>query len=160
ILMLVGGSADLVQNAVRNDLVDDVIKRPRVRLESGPSVLLTYMLINNQDPVLADRRVRQAIALALDRNAIVGAKFSGRAVLATGILPPTHWAYNPNVTHWQHDIARANQLLDEVGLHPDARGVRLHLVYKTSADAFRLSIARVIASQLAQVGIDVEIRPF
>src|SRR5262249_2014375 len=37
ILMLVGGSADLVQNAVRPDLVDDVIKRPRVKVESAPS---------------------------------------------------------------------------------------------------------------------------
>jgi peptide/nickel transport system substrate-binding protein len=160
ILMLVGGSADLIQNAVRNDLIDDVIKRPRVQLTSGPSVLLSYMLINNLDPALADRRVRQAIALALDRNAIISAKFSGRAVVATGILPPTHWAYNGDVTRWPHDLARAKQLLDEAGYKPDARGIRFKLVYKTSADAFRVSIARVIAAQLAQVGIDVEVRSF
>jgi peptide/nickel transport system substrate-binding protein len=160
ILMLVGGSADLIQNAVRNDLVDDVIKRPRVQLMAGPSVLLSYMLINNLDPALKDKRVRQAIALALDRNAIINAKFSGRAVTATGILPPTHWAYNGDVTRWSHDIARAKQLLDEAGFKPNASGVRLRLVYKTSADAFRVSIARVIAAQLAQVGIEVEVRSF
>jgi peptide/nickel transport system substrate-binding protein len=160
ILMLVGGSADLVQNAVRVDLVEEVTKRPRVQVASAPSVLLSYILINNLDPVLKDPRVRQAIALALDRNAIIEAKFGGRAVLATGILPPSHWAYNANVTRWQHDIARANQLLDEAGLRPNARGIRLSLVYKTSADAFRVSIARVIAAQLRQVGIDVEVRPF
>ncbi|HEY5949955.1 MAG TPA: ABC transporter substrate-binding protein [Kofleriaceae bacterium] len=160
ILMLVGGSADLVQNSMRIDLVNDVIKRPRVQVASGPSVLLTYMLINNTDPVLKDKRVRQALALALDRSAIVAAKFSGRAVLATGLLPPSHWAYNGDVTHWQHDVARAKQLLDEAGLKPDARGIRLHLVYKTSADAFRVSIAHVIAAQLATVGIDVEVRSF
>jgi len=160
ILMLVGGSADLVQNAVRLDLVDDVIKQPRVHVESGPSVLLTYMLFNNEDPVLKDPRVRRAIALAIDRRTIVAAKLGGRAVLATGILPPTHWAYNPDVTRYDFDIARAKQLLDEAGLRPNARGVRLHLVYKTSADAFRVSIARVIAAQLAAVGIDVEVRSF
>lgn len=160
ILMLVGGSADLVQNAIRNDLVEDVTKRPRVKLEAAPSVLLTYMLVNNTDPVLADRRVRQAIALALDRDEIIAAKFGGRAVPATGLLPPSHWAYNGDVAHWPHDLARARQLLDEAGHKPDARGIRFHLVYKTSADAFRISIARVIAAQLAQVGIEVEIRPF
>jgi peptide/nickel transport system substrate-binding protein len=160
LLMLVGGSADLVQNSFRVDLVDDVTKRPRVQVAAGRSVLLTYMLINNTDPVLKDQRVRQAIALALDRKAIVDAKYSGRAVLATGLLPPTHWAYNGDVTHWPHDVARAQKLLDEAGLKPDARGVRLRLVYKTSADAFRISIARVIASQLATVGIAVEVRPF
>ncbi len=160
ILMLVGGSVDLIQNAVRNDLLDDVLERPRVRVDSGESVLLTYMLINNLDPVLKDQRVRQAIALALDRDAIVAAKFSGRAVLATGILPPKHWAYNGNVTKWPHDVARATQLLDAAGLQPDAHGIRLRLVYKTSADAFRVAIARVIAAQLRTVGIEVEVRSF
>jgi peptide/nickel transport system substrate-binding protein len=158
--MLAGGSADLVQNAFRVDLVDDVTKRPRVQAASGPSVLLTYMLLNNQDPVLKDRRVRQAIALALDRPALVAAKFGGRAVLATGLMPPTHWSYNPDVPRWDHDIARAKQLLDEAGLRADARGIRLRLVYKTSADAFRVSIARQIANQLGEVGIAVEVRPF
>src|SRR5262245_46807290 len=45
LLMLVGGSADIVQNAFRFDLINDVIKRPRVQVASAPSVLLTYMLI-------------------------------------------------------------------------------------------------------------------
>jgi peptide/nickel transport system substrate-binding protein len=160
ILMLVGGSADVVQNAVRLDLIDDVVKRPRVKLQSGPSVLLTYMLINNTDPVLEDRRVRQAIALALDRRALVDAKFGGRAVLATGILPPAHWAYNGEVARYDHDLARARALLDEAGLRPGPTGVRLRLVYKTSADAFRVALARVIASQLREVGIEIELRSF
>jgi peptide/nickel transport system substrate-binding protein len=160
LLMLVGGSADLVQNTARLDLVSDVIKRPRVKIETGPSVILTYMLINNQDKVLADPRVRQALALALDRKSIIDAKFAGRALIATGILPTMHWAYNGNVTKWPYDPARAKQLLDEAGLPPNARGIRLHLVYKTSADAFRVSIARVIAAQLREVGIDVEVRSF
>lgn len=160
ILMLVGGSADLVQNAVRLDLIDDVAQRPRVEVTSAPSVLLTYMLINNEDPVLRDKRVRHAIALALDRSMLVSAKFGGRAVLATGLLPPSHWAYNPDVPRYGHDIARAKQLLDEAGLVPDASGVRLRLVYKTSADAFRVGLARVIADQLTAVGIAVEVRSF
>lgn len=160
ILMLVGGSADLVQNAVRLDLVDDVVKRPRVEVASAPSVLLTYMLINNQDPVLRDRRVRQALALALDRPAIVAAKFGGRAVVATGLLPPAHWAYTPDVPRYDTDLARARALLDDAGLRPDAGGIRLRLVYKTSADAFRVAVARVIAAQLAKVGIEIEVRSF
>lgn len=160
ILMLVGGSADLVQNSVRPDLVDDVAKRPRVDVTAGASVLLTYMLVNNQDPVLRDKRVRQAIALALDRDAIIAAKFGGRAVPASGLLPPTHWAYNGAVPRYPHDLARATALLDAAGLRPDASGVRLRLVYKTSADAFRVAIARVLAANLAQVGISVEVRSF
>jgi peptide/nickel transport system substrate-binding protein len=159
-LMLVGGSADLVQNAIRPDLVDDLATRPRVRLATAPSLILSFMLLNNDDPLLHDVRVRRAIALAIDRPAIVEAKLGGRAVLATGLLPPTHWAYNGNVVHYDRDLARANALLDEAGHPRDEHGVRFHLVYKTSNDSFRISIAHVLASQLAEVGIEVEIRPF
>jgi len=161
IVMLVGGSADLAQNSVRLDLVDDVAAEARVHVATGPSSLLSYLMMNNEDPVLKDVRVRQAIALALDREGIIAAKFSGRAVLATGLLAPRHWAYNGEVTRWPHDPERAMRLLDDAGL-PDPPGAapRLHLVYKTSADQFRVSVARVIAAQLGEVGIDVEVRAF
>ena len=163
LLMLVGGSADLVQNGVRLDLLDEVAERPRVKLDAAPSALLTYLIFNNEDPLLRDKRVRQAIALALDRPEIVSAMFDGRCVLATGLLPPSAWAYEPDVARWTHDVPRAKALLDAAG-HPDPDGdgplPRFRLVYKTSSDAFRVSIAKVIAAQLAQIGIAVEVRSF
>jgi len=163
LLMLVGGSADLIQNAARPDLLEDVREKPRVKLEAGPSVFLTYLLINNTDPLFQDRRVRQAIAMAIDRPAIIAARFGGRAQLATGLLPATHWAYAKDARHWDHDVARARQLLDEAGFRdPDGDGPlpRFSVVYKTSSDAFRVAVAGVIAAQLADVGIDVEVRSF
>jgi peptide/nickel transport system substrate-binding protein len=170
ILMLVGGSADLVQNGVRLDLVDDLADQWRVHVTTAPSSLLTYLMMNNQDPVLADVRVRQAIALALDREAIIRAKLGGHAVLATGLLPPNHWAYAGDVTHWRHDPARAKQLLDAAHyVDPDGDGpaprrgpdgAPLVLTYKTSSDQYRIAIAHVIAAQLREVGIEVEVMPF
>jgi peptide/nickel transport system substrate-binding protein len=162
-LMLVGGSADLSQNGVRLDLLQDVIDRPRVAMATAPSVLLTYLLLNNEDSFLKDLRVRQAIALALDRQAIVDGKFGGRAILATGLLPPSHWAYAPDVTKWMQDLPRAKALLDQAGFpDPDGDGPkpRLSLVYKTSSDPFRVSVARVIAEQLSAIGLSVEVKPF
>ena len=163
LLMLVGGSADLVPNSVRLDLVAQVAARPRVQVQTIHGAILTFLMMNNDDPVLSDRRVRQAIALALDRPAIIAAKLGGLAVPATGLLSPQHWAYSGDVPRYDHDPARARQLLDEAGLRdPDGDGPapRLRLVYKTSADAFRVAIARVIAAQLAEVGIAVEILSF
>jgi peptide/nickel transport system substrate-binding protein len=163
ILMLVGGSADLVQNAVRLDLVDDVIQRPRIQVEAAPSAILSYLLINNRHPVLKDVRVRRAIALAVDRPRIIAAKLGGRAVPATGLLPTSHWAYSGDVDRWDHDVAAARRLLDEAGLRdPDGAGPlpRLRLTYKTSTDLFRVSIARVLAAQLGEIGIEVDVRAF
>lgn len=163
ILMLVGGSADLLQNAVRLDLIDDVAARERVKLASGPSQILTYLMFNNEDPLLAKKAVRQALALALDRESIIEAKFSGRAVLATGLIPPNAPFYEADVPRWDYDPVRAGKLLDEAGYpDPDGSGPRprFSLTYKTSADDFRLSVARVIAAQLSAIGVAVEVRSF
>lgn len=163
LLMVVGGSADLLQNAVRLDLVGAMRARPRVRVDTGAGVLLTYLMMNNEDPVLQRRDVRRAIALALDRPAIIAGKLGNLATPATGLLAPRHWAYSGDVERWDHDLARARQLLDAAGLpDPDGDGPRprFELIYKTSADAFRIAIARVIAAQLGAVGIAVEVRSF
>ena len=163
IMMLGGGTADLAQNAIRYDLLEDVLYRGRVREIRSPSNVLTYMMFNNDDPVLKDVRVRRAIAFALDRPAVIRTKLAGRAVLATGLLPPFHWAYAAGAGEFHQDLAQAGALLDAAG-YPDPDGPggqpRLRLSYKTSADQFRLAIARVLAAQLGRIGIDVEVRPF
>ncbi|HWN69625.1 MAG TPA: ABC transporter substrate-binding protein [Haliangium sp.] len=162
-LMLVGGSADLAQNALRLDLVDSVAGRARIHVTSGPSALLSYMMMHNEDPVLRDVRVRRAIAHAIDRERIIAVKLGGRAVLATGVLPPSHWAYEKDVARYAYDPDRARALLDEAG-YPDPDGPgpapRLRLTYKTSSDQFRLAVARIIAAQLGEVGIEVDVRAF
>jgi peptide/nickel transport system substrate-binding protein len=163
LLMLVGGSADVLQNAVRMDLIEEVRGRPRVQIAQGSSVILTYLMMNTDDPLLGDVRVRRAIALAIDRPSIIAAKYGGHAKLASGLMPEFHWAYSGDVPRYDHDPGRARRLLDEAG-YPDPDGAgprpRMRLLYKTSSDAFRVAVARVIAAQLSEVGIDVDVRSF
>ncbi len=162
-LMMVGGSADLTQNGVRVDLVDDLAARERVAVTTGRGARLTYLMLNTRDPALSDVRVRQAIALALDRERVLRTKLEGRAILATGLLPPGHWAYSGAVPTYHRDLARAAALLDAAGYRdPDGPGgrPRLRLTYKTSSDALRVALARVWAAQLGEVGIEVEVQSF
>jgi peptide/nickel transport system substrate-binding protein len=162
-LMLVGGSADVTQNTIRIDLLDDLVAKRRVRLASGPGRTLTYLLMNERDPALGDVRVRRAIAYAIDRDRVVRSKLDGRAVLATGLLAPGHWAYNPDVEVYRHDPARARALLDQAG-YPDPDGPggrpRLRLTLKVSSQQLRLALARVWAAQLAEVGVAVEVQSY
>jgi peptide/nickel transport system substrate-binding protein len=160
LLALVGGSGDLTQNTVPPLLVDAVAAQPRIALETGASSVWSYLGFNCEDPILKDVRVRRAIALSIDRERIVHTKLRDRAVLATGMLPTFHWAYEKNVDRYPYDPARARQLLDEAGYHAGANGVRFHLVYKTSSNKFRVALASVIVSMLADVGIEVELRPY
>jgi peptide/nickel transport system substrate-binding protein len=162
-LMMVGGSADFTQNSIRIDLVSDLADRDRLHLMAGPSSIYTYLMMNNRDRVLADPRVRRAIAYAIDRERVISSKLGGKAVLSTGMLAPAHWAYNPDVPRYTYDPDRARALLDEAG-YPDPDGPggrpRLRMIYKTSSDQFRRALARVWAAQLGEVGIEVEVQSF
>ncbi len=162
-LMMIGGSADFAQNAVRPDLVNDVAKRDRIQILSGPSAILTYLMMNNEDAILASREVRKAIAFAIDRQSIIDARFSGHAQLATGLLPPVHWMYHSKVQQYPYLPQKAKALLDKAGYpDPDGDGPqhRFSLVYKTSSDPFRWAVARTIGQQLSKVGIHVEVRAY
>lgn len=163
LLSLVGGSADLTQNTVSPLLFDSVERwKDRLQLATAPSALLLYLGMNTEDFRLRDPRVRRALALAIDRERIIRTKLRGKATLASSLLPPFHWAFHKPTTTLAYDPEEAKRLLDEAGFpDPDGPGgkPRLQLLYKTSTDALPVAIARVIAAQLGEIGISVEIRP-
>ena len=132
LLELLKGTVDLIVNDLSPDQLARVKGRTGFRTESRPGRSVVYMAFNLSDPILADRRVRQAIAWSLDRRAIVTHLLHDAAVLATGLLPPGHWAYNPEVPTYHLDAARAGHLLDEAGFpDPDGRGPRFASVWST-----------------------------
>jgi peptide/nickel transport system substrate-binding protein len=163
LLELKRGTLDLVQNGIEPDTLDWVRAQPGLVVVTSPGTTFQYIGINLRDPRLADVRVRRAIAHAIDRHAIVDTILKGLATVATGLLPPTHWAYTSHVPTYAYNPKRAEQLLDHAG-YPDpggrAGGVRFHLSYKTTTVELRRRIAEVLQEQLAQVGIALDIRSY
>jgi peptide/nickel transport system substrate-binding protein len=153
------GSADLELSSLVPDLIPVLAKQPALTVTQRPGTNLTYLGINLTDPILGRREVRQALAFATDREALIRYLLHGQAQVANGILPPNHWAYEPNVTQYTLNTARAGQLLDSAGFPPQANGVRLHITLKTSTDEqFRL-IGAALQDQWRRAGIDLELRP-
>ncbi|WP_242910552.1 peptide ABC transporter substrate-binding protein [Actinomadura terrae] len=75
--------------------------------------------------IFADRAVRRALLLALDREEIVKTAAHGQAVVAGSMMPPTSWAYDPAAKpEYPYDPERAAQLLDASGWRRGAGGVR------------------------------------
>lgn len=161
LLAMLGGDADLIQNAVTPRLVDAMRARDDVEALTTPGVAYNYLAFNLRDPILADVRVRQAIAHAIDRARLIEHKFRGVASLSTGLLAPGHWAYAADVTRYAHDPAKARALLDAAG-HPRPAdgGPRFELSFKTSTDKFRRNLVRLMADDLAAVGIAVDVQGF
>ncbi len=154
------GSGDVESNLLTMDMVHALEHLPNLRLETGPGARVDYANFNVTEPVLRDVRVRQAIACAIDKKALIAALWQGRARPAETLLPPGHWAAAPDgdLDQYPHDLARARQLLDAAGLKPDKDGIRLRFTLKTSTDETTRLEAQAIQAELRQAGIALSLR--
>ncbi len=163
-LELKQGSVDLVQNAIPPDMVPIAKETKGLKVIEKESVVIYYLGFNLEDPILSNVKVRQAMAYAIDRQTIIDHLIKGQASLATGLLSPSNWAYDGDVTTYDYNIEQAKALLDEAG-YPDPDGdgpePRFQLVYKTSTAPLRIRIGEVLQDQLKKVGIEItEIQTF
>jgi peptide/nickel transport system substrate-binding protein len=136
----------------------------KVYRTSGSSI--KHFPLNNSLPQLSDKRVRQAMMHALDRQQIIDDIWSGAAVIAHSNLSPKYdFYYNPNVKKYDYDPEKAKALLDEAGwVDEDGDGVREKDGVKLSftvtvitGDQARRPIAEVAQQYFAAVGIEMSI---
>jgi peptide/nickel transport system substrate-binding protein len=153
------GSADIEIGSLAPDMIPILAKESTLAVTQHPGTNVTYLGINLEDPILKRREVRQALAYATDRDSLIRYLLHGQAQVANGILPPNHWAYEPNVTRYTQDLAKAEQLLESASFPRQANGMRIHITLKTSTDEqFRL-IGAALQDQWRRAGIDLELRP-
>ncbi len=159
-LELKKGSADIASNVVTLDMVHTLESAPNLKVESGAGSAVVYVTFNVTDRALSDKRVRQAVACAMDRKAIVDAIWRGQARLANTLLPVGHWAAaaDAELARYRHDVARAQRLLQEAGFPAGRDGVRLRLTMKTSTDETTRLMAAVLQQQMRAAGIALDIR--
>jgi peptide/nickel transport system substrate-binding protein len=153
------GSADLEMSSLSPDLIPVLIKQPTLALSQRPGTNFAYLGINLQDTLLARKEVRQALAFATDRGALIRYLLRGQAQVASGILPPNHWAHESGVAQYSLDAARAEKLLDSAGFPRGSSGIRFHLTLKTSTEEQARLIGAALQDQWRKVGIDLELRP-
>jgi peptide/nickel transport system substrate-binding protein len=162
-LELEKGSLDLVVNDIAPDIVYQMRRNPRLQVVQAPGVDYQYIGLNVQDTRLKDVRVRQALAYAIDRDAIVEYLRRGLAVPADGMLSPLSWAAASDIVSYPHDPAKAKKLLDEAGYSDpdgDGPGTRLVLTLKVSNSEFNRLQSSVIQQNLRDVGIELDVRTY
>jgi peptide/nickel transport system substrate-binding protein len=153
------GSADLEMSSLSPDIIPVLARQRDLAVTDRPGTNFTYLGFNLEDPVLSHREIRQALALATDREALIRYLLDGQAKLAAGVLPPDHWAAEPNVAQYPYDPARAEQVLDAAGFPRKQDGVRLHLTLKCSTEEQARLIGAALQEQWRRAGIQLELRP-
>ncbi|MBM3599092.1 MAG: peptide ABC transporter substrate-binding protein [Alphaproteobacteria bacterium] len=138
----------------------------RYDVQYKPGLVYEHIDMNLDNPVLADKRVRHALILSLDRQAISDRLFEGRQPVAHGQTNPLDWVYDKELPQYPYDPKRAAALLAEAGwtemkggFRHNKQGERLSLELMTTAgNRNRELVQQVLQSQWKQVGIDVRLR--
>ncbi|MCP4715239.1 MAG: peptide-binding protein [Deltaproteobacteria bacterium] len=167
-LELQAGSVDLMSLTPLQytRLTDSPFFKQNFQKFKYPSFGYTYLCFNFKHPWFQDKRVRQAIAHAIDKQEIIDGVLLGLGSIATGPYVPNTWPYNPNVHKYPYDLARARELLTEAGWNDtdgdgilDRNGKPFTFTILTNhGNSLRLKTATIIQWRLEMVGIKVDIR--
>ncbi|RYG59002.1 MAG: peptide-binding protein, partial [Alphaproteobacteria bacterium] len=126
----------------------------------------TYMGFNLKDPLFTDKRVRQALSYAVDRQGIINAVLFGQGEPIASIFKPGTWAYNTQLQPYPFNPQKARQLLAEAGWKPgpggilvNEKGERFQFILSTNqGNETRIKTAQILQKFFADVGIVMEIR--
>jgi len=151
-LRLIGGETDVAPQDIAPSLLPSLESRG-LRVASRAGANLVYVLFRTDRGPFADRDARRAFGLAIDRARIVKFMLDDRARLATGLLPEGHWAYT------KRDVVSREGARDAQKAREFLHGMHVKCTLLGSTDRLRVAIARVVAQDLADVGIDAEIVP-
>jgi peptide/nickel transport system substrate-binding protein len=157
--MLKNGSITMMQHPAVSDMTE-IEKTPGIKFARQPGLNVSYLSMNMKRPLFQDKRVREAIVLAIDRESLVKEVFGSAGRAAKNPLPPVLLGYNDEIRPTPYDPDRARRLLTEAG-YPNG--------FKTTLWTMPITrdympdpnkAAQRIQRNLKAVGIDVEIKTF
>ena len=137
---------------VSYELADVLKAKPDLDVVAAPSIVLRYLSMNTQQKPFDNVKVREAIAYAINKEALAKVAFNGYATPAHGVAP--HGVeFAVDLGEWPYDVKKAKQLLTEAG-YPNGFETELWSAYNhTTAQ----KVTQFIQQQLQQIGIRTKI---
>ena len=155
VLMLESKKADVIENPPGN-LVAEINKTPGLSVQLFPSTRVDFIQLDQHYAPFKKQLVREALNYAIDRNAIVKLAYQGHATPGSSFMPYKMQFWNSSLTPYAYNPTKAKQLLAQAG-YP--HGFKTFLI-TVSGDVAGQAEAVVVKSELAQVGINVDIQSY
>ena len=132
---------------------------PNINVMEQEGLNVGYLAFNVERKPFDDKRVRQALNLAINKQAIIDAVFQGAGKIAKNPIPPTIWSYNEATKDYPYDPAKAKELLAAAGaegLKTNIWAMPVQRPYNPNARR----MAEIIQADWAKVGVEAEIVSF
>ena len=139
--------------------LEAIRSNPDLQLLEQEGLNVGYLGFNTEKEPFTDKRVRQALNMAINKEAIIDAVFQGEGTIAKNPLPPTLWSYNDAVEDYPYDPEQAKKLLEEAGvtdLQTNIWAMPVQRPYNPNARR----MAELIQADWAEVGVQAEIVTF
>jgi peptide/nickel transport system substrate-binding protein len=162
---LLSGGIDLYRNVPPPDMArleESATARPL----SWPTLGITILMFNQRNPLFEDARVRRALTMATDRQALVDGLVQGYGEVTAGPAASMQWERNDDLEPWPYDPAAARRLLAEAGwrdtdgdgtLDKDGRPFRFRMTTNTD-NVLRRDILVALQSMFREIGVAAEAR--
>ncbi|MCB9161123.1 MAG: peptide ABC transporter substrate-binding protein [Caldilineaceae bacterium] len=153
---LQAGTVDGIDNPGPDDFeAIEADENLQLALRSGTNIF--YLGMNNTYPPFDNERVRQAFAMAIDRQRLVDNFYPPGSSVATQFMPPSIFGYSEGQTWYDYDPEMAKQILEEEGVLPDFNTT---ITYRDVVRGYLPNpgvVAQDIQAQLAEIGVNAEI---
>ena len=156
-MMFESGELDILDLDYAADSVDRFTETYPDQIVQGPRVGIVYFTMNFNKEPFQDVRVRQAVQMSIDRQAILDALYGGRGQVEQGIFPHGLIGFNPDQEEIKYDPEAAKALLAEAGY---ADGFDMEIAADSSASDTMTMALEIVSDQLAEVGIRAEIKNY
>lgn len=156
-MMFESGELDILDLDYAADSVDRFTETYPDQIVQGPRVGIVYFTMNFNKEPFQDVRVRKAVQMSIDRQAILDALNGGRGQVEQGIFPHGLIGFNPDQEEIKYDPEAAKALLAEAGY---ADGFDMEIAADSSASDTMTMALEIVSDQLAEVGIRAEIKNY
>ena len=156
-MMFESGELDILDLDYAADSVDRFTETYPDQIVQGPRVGIVYFTMNFNKEPFQDVRVRKAVQMSIDRQAILDALYGGRGQVEQGIFPHGLIGFNPDQEEIKYDPEAAKALLAEAGY---ADGFDMEIAADSSASDTMTMALEIVSDQLAEVGINAEIKNY
>ena len=156
-MMFESGELEILDLDYAADSVDRFTETYPDQIVQGPRVGIVYFTMNFNKEPFQDVRVRKAVQMSIDRQAILDALYGGRGQVEQGIFPHGLIGFNPDQEEIKYDPEAAKALLAEAGY---ADGFDMEIAADSSASDTMTMALEIVSDQLAEVGIRAEIKNY